>query len=62
MSIDPEVKGDYRPMPRSFKDLGLPEIFLANLLLRHAFFMDVFYLWDLSGTPKTLWQYPDLAS
>jgi hypothetical protein len=47
MIIDPEVKVDYRPLPGSFKDLGLPEIFLANLLLKHAFFMDVFYLRDL---------------
>lgn len=52
MVVDPEAKVDYRPLPRSFKDLGLPEIFLANLLLRHAFFMDVFYLWDLRDRLK----------
>ncbi len=52
MIIDPEVKVDYRPLPGSFKDLGLPEIFLANLLLKHAFFMDVFYLRDLMGRLK----------
>jgi len=42
-----EVKEAHRPLPRSFEELGLPEIFLANLLLKHAFFMDVFYLSDL---------------
>jgi hypothetical protein len=52
MINDPEVQVDYRPFPRSFQDLGLPEIFLANLLLKHAFFMDVFYLADLTERLK----------
>jgi predicted ATPase with chaperone activity len=41
------LKENYRPLPRTFQDLGLPEIFLANLILKHTFFMDIFYLWDL---------------
>ncbi|MEW6659126.1 MAG: ATPase [Thermodesulfobacteriota bacterium] len=36
-----------RPQPQSLKDLGVPEIFLANLALKHCFYLDVFILADL---------------
>jgi hypothetical protein len=36
-----------RPLPQSFEDLGLPEIFLANLTLKHCFYLDVFNLGEL---------------
>jgi hypothetical protein len=36
-----------RPQPHSLKDLGVPEIFLANLTLKHCFYLDVFVLGDL---------------
>ncbi len=36
-----------RPLPQSMKDLGLPEIFLANLTLKHCFYLDTFHLSDL---------------
>ena len=41
-----------RPQPQSPDELGLPEIFLANLTLKHAFFLDVFQLADLSDRLK----------
>jgi hypothetical protein len=40
------------PQPQSFKDLGLPEIFLAHLILKHCFFLDVFTLGDLGERLK----------
>jgi len=36
-----------RPQPQSLKDVGVPEIFLANLTLKHTFYLDVFVLGDL---------------
>lgn len=36
-----------RPQPQSLKDLGVPEIFLANLMLKHCFYLDIFVLGDL---------------
>ncbi len=36
-----------RPQPQSLKDLGVPEIFLANLTLKHCFYLDAFILGDL---------------
>ncbi len=36
-----------RPLPQSLQELGLPEIFLANLTLKHCFYLDVFYLAEL---------------
>ena len=36
-----------RPQPQSLKDLGVPEIFLANLTLKHCFYLDIFVLGDL---------------
>jgi hypothetical protein len=41
-----------RPLPQSLEDLGLPEIFLANLTLKHAFYLDVFQMGDLSERLK----------
>ena len=34
-------------LPQSLEDLGLPPIFLAQLTLKHCFFLDVFLLGDL---------------
>jgi len=34
-------------MPQSLEELGLPPIFLAQLALKHCFFLDVFVLGDL---------------
>jgi len=36
-----------RPQPQSLKDVGVPEIFLANLTLKHTFYLDIFVLGDL---------------
>jgi len=36
-----------RSQPQSLKDVGVPEIFLANLLLKHCFYLDIFVLGDL---------------
>jgi predicted ATPase with chaperone activity len=36
-----------RPQVQSLKDLGVPEIFLANLTLKHCFYLDIFVLGDL---------------
>jgi predicted ATPase with chaperone activity len=38
----------YRPLPQSMHGLGVPEIFLANLTLKHCFYLDTFYLSDLA--------------
>jgi predicted ATPase with chaperone activity len=38
----------FRPLPQSIQDLGVPEIFIANLTLKHGFYLDTFYLSDLS--------------
>jgi hypothetical protein len=40
------------PLPQSLTDLGLPDIFLANLALKHTFFLDVFTLKDLGERLK----------
>jgi predicted ATPase with chaperone activity len=42
----------YRPLPQSMHDLGVPEIFLANLTLKHCFYLDTFYLSDLADRLK----------
>ena len=39
--------GMSRAAPQSLQDLGLPALFLANLTLKHCFYMDVFTLGDL---------------
>ncbi len=49
-ALQPEVdrKGVSGPiLPQSLEDLGLPPLFLAQLALKHCFFMDVFMLGDL---------------
>lgn len=41
-----------RPLPQSLQELGVPEVFLANLTLKHCFYLDVFYLADLAERLK----------
>jgi predicted ATPase with chaperone activity len=36
-----------QPQPQVVSDLGLAEIFVANLVLKHCFFMDIFTVGDL---------------
>jgi len=48
----PQAAIEMRPLPQSLSDVGVPEIFLANLTLKHAFYMDVFQLGDLSDRLK----------
>jgi hypothetical protein len=56
MSSTPEARAKTplpcRPLPQTFADLGLPEIFLANLTLKHCFYMDVFTLANLGERLK----------
>jgi hypothetical protein len=42
----------HRPQLQSLKDLGVPEIFLANLTLKHCFYLDIFILGDLADRLK----------
>jgi hypothetical protein len=42
----------HRPLPQSIHDLGVPEIFLANLTLKHCFYLDTFYLSELADRLK----------
>ena len=42
----------HRPLPQSMHDLGVPEIFLANLTLKHCFYLDTFYLAELADRLK----------
>jgi DNA-binding MarR family transcriptional regulator len=42
----------HRPLPQSMQDLGVPEIFLANLTLKHCFYLDTFNLSDLADRLK----------
>jgi hypothetical protein len=42
----------FRPLPPSLHDLGVPEIFLAKLTLKHGFYLDTFYLSELSERLK----------
>jgi len=42
----------FRPLPQALQDLGVPEIFLANLTLKHCFYLDTFYLSDLADRLK----------
>jgi hypothetical protein len=37
----------FRPLPQSLPELGVPEIFLANLTLKHCFYLDTFQLAEL---------------
>jgi predicted ATPase with chaperone activity len=41
-----------RPLPQSIHDLGVPEIFIANLTLKHCFYLDTFNLAELSDRLK----------
>jgi DNA-binding MarR family transcriptional regulator len=43
---------ELRPQPQALEDLGLPQIILANLALKHAFYLDVFQVGDLSDRLK----------
>ena len=56
MPAEPEVRAQTplpcRPLPQTFHDLGLPEIFLANLTLKHCFYMDIFTLANLGERLK----------
>lgn len=47
-----ESKGPFRPRPRSLQDLGLPEIFVADLVLKHCFYMKIFTLVELKERLK----------
>ncbi|MBW1991455.1 MAG: hypothetical protein JRI59_04950 [Deltaproteobacteria bacterium] len=53
-ALAPEESGSGpdRPLPQSLQELGLPEIFLANLTLKHCFFLEVFYLAELTERIK----------
>jgi hypothetical protein len=42
----------FRPLPQSTQDLGVPEIFIANLTLKHCFYLDTFQLSELSDRLK----------
>jgi hypothetical protein len=42
----------FRPLPQSIHDLGVPEIFIANLTLKHCFYLDTFQLSELSERLK----------
>jgi len=41
-----------RPLPQSLQELGVPEIFLANLTLKHCFYLDTFNLLELTERLK----------
>ncbi|MBW2134467.1 MAG: hypothetical protein JRG72_04425 [Deltaproteobacteria bacterium] len=42
----------YRPMPQSIEDTKIPDIFLANLTLKHCFYLEAFKLTDLEERLK----------
>jgi len=54
--MDPEavsvVVPSYPPAPKTFEEIGLPENFLAQLLLKHAFFRYAFSAREMSETLK----------
>lgn len=41
-----------RPKPKALQDLGVPEIFLADLVMKQAFYLNQFTLGELSGRLK----------
>jgi hypothetical protein len=43
-----------RTLLQSLKELGLPEIFLANLALKHCFYLDVFFWRNWSNASNSL--------
>ncbi len=46
--VEPEAQcANFIPQPTSINDLGLPEMFLAQLILKHCFYLDTFTLKDL---------------
>jgi hypothetical protein len=47
-----ELGAAFRPLPKTLEDVGLPPIFLANLLLKHSFYMDFFTLGELGDRLK----------
>lgn len=49
---DPAVNHLSRPLPQSLEELGLPAGFLANLALKHCFYMEFFTLADLGERLK----------
>jgi hypothetical protein len=53
---NPEVDGrapfPCRPLPQTFEELGLPDLFLANLTLKHSYYMETFTLADLGDRLK----------
>jgi len=42
----------FRPIPEALEDLRLPKVFLANLILKHFFYTDIFTFHDLVGLLK----------
>jgi hypothetical protein len=42
----------YPPVPETFREMGLPENLLAELLLKHAFYSHFFSISDMSGALK----------
>jgi predicted ATPase with chaperone activity len=52
MSAPPEEQVIFRPVPRSIEATGLPKVFLANLVLKHFFFTDIFTIPELIGLLK----------
>ena len=55
MAFPAEAAGQetFTPLvPHSIQDLGLPPVFLSQLVLKHCFFMDIFTLGDLAERLK----------
>jgi len=42
----------FRPKPKTLQDTGIPEIFVADLLLKHCFYLNFFTLGDLTARVK----------
>jgi predicted ATPase with chaperone activity len=52
-SLEPGSKArPTRPLPQVVSELGLPEILVANLVLKHCFFSDIFTVADLAERLK----------
>lgn len=47
-----QIGAPHRPKPRSLQDLGLPEIFVADLVMKHSFYLKVFTLTELRDRLK----------
>jgi predicted ATPase with chaperone activity len=54
--MTPEALGSFTlsspAIPQTFEEIGLPENFLAHLLLKHAFFRYAFTAWEMSESLK----------